>query len=111
MLLSTSLMFHCRHDGSSLEHEIEKTFAHFDGISLNSQTYVSTIKNENFELFEVFRKISGDLLTVTSLYQHNRSDQFSYIWERRSNLTGVQFKIAVAPQSTLVRDNQVVSLP
>ena len=64
------------------------------------------LRGDNVEFFEIYRKFAGDQLTVLKLC-HNECNGLSFICDRRSDLSGVHFRIGVAKQSTLTESNGV----
>jgi hypothetical protein len=69
-------------------------------------------QNQKNEFFEIYRKYLTDILTVSRLCGQNLTlcSEPEFIWDRRSNLTGANFSIAVTPQSTLNFANGVMAL-
>jgi hypothetical protein len=88
---------------------VRNLFEKFRAVAFNSQIYLLSLRNGSSQVFEIYRKFSDDRLTVAELCRAGQlgCPRHSFIWERRSNLTGANFTIGVAPQSTLIKSNRV----
>jgi hypothetical protein len=96
---------------------IDEYFKGFHNISLNSRIYVITENvNNSYNLFEVYRKMSGMNLTVQLLCKQegpgNVIDLLNTkgIWIRKKNLTGAHLKIGYIPNHSLIYEKDEVLL-
>jgi hypothetical protein len=94
---------------------IDEYFKGFHNISLNSRIYVITESvNKSYNLFEVYRKMSGMNLTIQLLCKQDESgnilDQLNTkgIWIRRKNLTGAHLKIGYIPNHSFIYEKDEV---
>jgi len=94
---------------------IDEYFRGFQNILLNSRIYVTTESvNNSYNLFEVYRKISGMNLTVQLLCKQDGSENSidrlntKGIWTRRKNLTGVHLKIGYIPSDSFIYEKDEV---
>ncbi len=96
---------------------IDEYFRDFHNISLNSRIYIITEHvNNSYNLFEVYRKMSGMNLTVQLLCKQdgpgNVIDLLNTkgIWMRRKNLTGAHLKIGYIPNHFFIYEKDEVLL-
>ena len=108
-MLTLSFRNGTNNNNSQITSDIQNLFKKFNGISFNTLLYLMAFQNQKNEFFEIYRKYSTDILTVSKMCV--RGLQFcsepEFIWDRRSNLTGAHFEIGVTPQSTLYFVNGV----
>ena len=96
---------------------INEYFRDFHNISLNSRIYIITENvNNSYNLFEVYRKMSGMNLTVQLLCKQDGSGNVidllntKGIWIRRKNLTGAHLKIGYIPNHSFIYEKDEVLL-
>ena len=92
--------------GHNVIGDLTLEFRDVTGIDFNSRSYVATVDevNQIYGFYEMFRKYENQSLIISQLCSTKIEfcEKQDVIWNRRKDLSGVHFTIALNPNDSLV---------
>jgi hypothetical protein len=106
-----SWVFNYKSQGHKVVDDLNHEFKEFIQIDLSSRLFVLVTdeNNQSIEFYELYRKSTRNNLTISQLCSSKLKlcSKPDLIWNRRKDLSGVHFQVAVRPDTLLQNSNGV----